>query len=308
MTVKQKNVTVQVIDVKKAPDVAVALSVDFACGSWGMKSLMANRPGQPVDGIESAALAFALVECIKDKLMGNPVAQAKSKVSSVKCSSGKFTVCWNTKGAISSVRSTAVMVASCLAPAKQYARYSDNIKLLGGKPDKAVFGKVVNDFSAAIKKAVNIVIVGKMGKYSDDHLKDIASKVVAKIPATAKLPQAAVPKHPAAEIDFPFFAAKGLTAFVAADYVASNSGGMGVSTYPTKVHVLNKSWEAKRKQIANKKRVSTFVDQRYKKLGDQMSGILAYMVAVRGGEHATILAASKSSPSDVGKRILDALS
>lgn len=306
---KHKNVAVDVIDVKKAPDVVVTMSVDYSFDAWSMKKLSANQPGPLVAGADSSALAFALVECVKEKLIGNPVAQARSKVSSVRCgTSGKFVVCWNTKGAISSVRATSMMAASCLAPAKQYTRYSDNIKLFGGKPDKAAFGKAANDFAAALKKSLHVTVTGRMGKYTADHLSQVAEKVHSKIPEHAKLPQAKPTAHPAAAVDFPFFAAKGLTAYLASEYVAGNSGGMGVSMYNGKVYVLNKSWEAKRKQISDKKRIDTFVNQRYKKLGDQMAGILAYMVAAKCGGHADISAASKSSPSDVGKRIHGALS
>jgi hypothetical protein len=312
MESKSKNITVCVIKSRKAPDVAVVMTIEFSCGDFGMQKLKANNPPQDLyKGAESAALAFSIFECVRDKLVGSPLALAQSKVSSVCCgtSSGTFTICWNTKGTISSVRSTIVKVVSCLAPWKQYARYSDNIRLLRGSPDRGEFNKQASDFAAALKKNIFFDVVGKLGAHTKAHLNVILAKAHAKMPAqSASKPLKAPTAHPVAEFDYPSVSVKGFNAILAAEYIRSNSGGMGVMKCPDKIYVLNKAWESKKKQLAKKARVSTYVAQKYSKLKTDMSSVLAYLVASKcSGDHSSIKMAAKSTASDITKRICETL-
>jgi len=311
MHAEQKNVSLDIITSRKTPDIAVVATIGFKCGDQSLKCLKTNHPASLIKGAESAALAFAVFECVRDKLVGSPQAMASSKVSSVCCSAshGSFTICWNTKGTISAVRSTVAKVASCFAPWKQFSRYSDNIKFLGGKPDRGVFNRQASDFAAAIQKSVNFCVVGKLGKHTPAHLKKVISSAIAKIPKqVAAKPLTLPPAHPEAKCEYPTVAASGLNAILTAEYVRSNSNGMSVDVCPGKIVVFSKSWESKRRQLADKKRISKHIEQKYSKLKDDLHGVLAYLVATKcDGTGAAIKQASKVSPADITKRILSVL-
>jgi hypothetical protein len=302
-----KNVSLNVVDARKAPGVAVVMTIKYSCGS--IAHLRSNSPPDALyAGAESAALAFSIFECIRDALVGTPVALAQSKVSSVCCSSSDktFSVCWHTKGTVSAVRATVAKVVKCLAPWKQYTRYSDNIRFMQGMPDRAVFNRVAADFSDALDK-IQIDVVGKM-RYTTDHLKAIATAAHQKLPKQEKMKPASAPlAHPAEDIGFPFVEVKGLSATLTAEYIRSTSGGMGVAQWPTRLYVLNKGWEAKRRQLADKKRITAYVEQKYAKLKDDMGPTVAFLVATKCG-HGDIKSAAKATKADIIKRIHETLS
>lgn len=307
MEAKSKNISISVVQSLKVPDVAIVLTIGYKTGEHGLKSLLNNTPTELFKGAESAALAFAIFEAVRDKLVGSPLAVAQSKVSSI-CCGGGFTICWNTKGTISSVRSTIVKVAGCLAPSKQYSRYADNIKFLGGSADRGIFNTEAAIFATCLKD-IHFSVVGKLGKFDVSHLKLIVEKASERIPPyEAAKPQTAVPSHPEHELNFPSISGSGFSAILTSEYIRSNSGGMGVGTTHGKIYIYNKSWASKQKQLADKDRINTYVDQKYKKLKAEMSGVVAYVIATKcSGDKTSIALASKSTPADIAKRIYDTL-
>ena len=71
-----------------------------------------------------------------------------------------------------------------------------------------------------------------------------------------------------------------------------------------KIYVYSKSWDSKKKQITSGSRIKDYVNQKFKKLGDNLGGVLAYVVATQcQGGYDTIKAASKISPEAVASKL-----
>ena len=179
MESKLKNLTLVVGMCKKVPDIAVLMGLHYDCSKINLINLKTNNPSDELlNGAESSALGYALFEAIRDKFIGSPLELARSRVSRVDCDSinGKFLISWNTQGSVSMLRKTIGLALSCLDPAKLYAKYAENMKLLGGKNDRDVFNYLANEMIDAIKKGIKVDVVGKIN-VDAAKLKDLLAKV-----------------------------------------------------------------------------------------------------------------------------------
>jgi hypothetical protein len=299
MELKHKNLTAIVGQCNKVPDIAVILGLHYKCSKENLMNLKNNMPSEKLTtGAESSALGYALFEAVRDKFIGSPLELSKSRVSRVDCDciDGKLSISWNTQGTFSMLRKTVGLALTTMDPAKLYSRYAENVKLLGGKNDRDIFNYLAAELSAAIKKEIKLVAVGKI-KMDAAKLKELLQTAENKQPDITSLPKGTKPPvHEKHECAYPSVEASGVSAVILADYIKAKSGGFGVEVCDGKVVVYNKSWDSKKKSL--KSRAKDYVKQKYEKLGDDFPCILAYMAITQSyADCCTAYQIIKSKPS-----------
>lgn len=298
MQVKHKNIELNLAQCKRVADIAVIMGFHFKTNKQCLNMLKCNHPSDTnYNGMESAALGYALYELVKEKLAGSPLEIAKSKVSRISCNglNGKFLLSWNTSG-FSGLRKTLAVALGCLSAPKLYSKYAENMKLLGGKSDREVFNTVSNQMTDAIKKGIKIGVIGKI-KVDEKKIKDLLSKVEPKLPNQEILKGTkSIPKYIDYNQEYPKIKASGIEAVAVADYISAKSGGMSVDVFDGCVVVYNKNADTKIKQLKNKNRISDYV-KKYEKLKDDFYEVFGYMAIVQNlAECCTISTIIKTKP------------
>lgn len=269
---KNKRINICIEPCKKIPDLAVLISFKYECSTSCLKKLKYNAPAlEPKLSKDSdeSALVYSLVECIKEKLTGNPLEMLKSKVSSMKCwqLNKQFMISFKCQGTGSALRKVLSVSLSCMAPQKLFSKYSENIRFLGGVPNKKHFLYAVDKLNQGLEQ-INICAVGKIN-INSEKLNNLTSSISKKLPELMKVKKSDM-EHPEERECvgkmYPVVKANSLESLFIADYIRSNSGGMGVELHDGVVEVYNDKWDSKRKQLSDKKRISDYVDKKYSKL------------------------------------------
>lgn len=292
MEAHTKTISLVVGVTKRTADIAVNLSIPYnGVAACCLKKLMGNCSGhnEMMPGSEHSALAFALFEQIRDKLTGSALEVLKSRVSNIKCHAigNHIVITWNCQGTGSSLRKTCGLALSCLNVSKLFSKYSENIKFLSGKAGKREdFDYCVKALGENIKKHVYISAVGKI-TITKEKLDDIIAVLEKKVPSIDVPSNVQAPaKHEHKDAGFPEVVCSGIAAAAAADYIRSNSGGMGVQVTNTGVTIFNNSWESKHKQLKDPKRIKDYVQKKYEKLGSEFPVLFSYFATTQGYAHA----------------------
>ena len=308
MEAKNKNVCVVHGQSRRVGDSAVSMGLDYSVSPLCLELLSNNsKANECHDGAECAATAYALFEVVRDKMIGSPLEVSRSKVSRIVCGfiGGEFVISWNTQASFSAIRKTLSLALSSLSAPKLYSKFAENCKLLGCKSDPSVFNDCANQLTVAIKKEVKFAIVSK-AKVDATKLKDLVAKVVVKIPKQETLSGAKKPeKHSVHKNEYPVIKATGISAVVAADYIRSKSGGMGVYVMGNEVVIYNNTWTTKQKSLKAASRVGDYVRQKYEKLGADFPNVLAYVAISQGsGNTSTAAKIIKSKPTPASMKEL----
>ena len=303
MNIKSKNIELCIGSYNKLPDIAVIMGTHFKVPKECLNMLKCNYPSTILyTGMESACLAYALYECIRDKLIGSPLEIARSRVSRMGCDSinGKIVYTWNTQGTGSMLRKTIGLAVSCLAPHKLYSKYTENCKLMGYKPNRQVFNKLANNMADEIKKIIKIAVVGKIN-INKEKATDMLDKILQKLPSNyIDKDVEQTPVYEKYECEYPRIKSKGIASVAVADYILSKSGGMAVDVFDDHVVVYNKSWKSKETALSDPDRIKDYVRQKYEKLGSNFHFIFAYLAITRSlAECCTVteILKTKSDPS-----------
>jgi hypothetical protein len=269
-------------------------------------------------GSEEACLAFALFEAVVEKLVKSPLEVSKSRVSSLSCRviEDRLVISWSCQGTGSSLRKTCALAASVLQPHRFSGKFAENMRALTGKPgQRSDFNYAVRKAIDGLKKGIEITAVGKITT-TNDKLKDILGVVSSKFSALAHdVPDAKssnAPEHKSANIDSKVGHVKsnGAAAIAIADYIRSNSNGMGVDIENHGIVVHNPNWESKRKALKSLPKIKDYVDKKYAKLGDEFPSLFAYFGITQGFCHAGTAAKiikSKQKPGELSTAINAAL-
>jgi hypothetical protein len=301
MEAKNKNVCIVYGQSRRIGDSAVSMGLDYSVSPLCLELLSNNQKATEChSGAECAATAYALFEAVRDKMIGSPLEVSRSKVSSIACGfiGGEFVISWNTQASFSAIRKTLSLALVCLNAPKLYSKFAENCKLLGCKSDRLVFNECANQLTIAIKKEVRFAVVSK-AKVDVIKLKDLVANVVGKLPKQETLSGSKKPeKHPEHTHEYPVIKATGIGAVVAADYIRSKSGGMGVYVMGNEVVIYNKSWSTKQKSLNSSSRIGDYVRQKYEKLGADFPNVLAYVaISQRSGNTSTAAKIIKSKPT-----------
>lgn len=167
MQAAEGKVIVTVVTDKILPtNVSVSIGFPSAQSNWFvLRKLMRKVPcGCPslANGSEATALSYAIFDNIEEKLIGNPLAQSKSKVSSVKCNfrNGEFSIHLMCSNTYTAVKKAITLAIKSINPHRLWSKYQANIILLNGKPKRFEFVTCVNDLIQNIM--LNVVVVGKI--------------------------------------------------------------------------------------------------------------------------------------------------
>jgi hypothetical protein len=308
---KLKNISLDIIVHPKVHNLSVSLSIPFTCSPESISLLFGNNPCESDDGrcntlhvlSEESAIAFALFKLIQEKLCGSPLEVARSKVDHVVCAAhdNSFVVSWNTQGTGSALRKTLGVVLKCLAPNTLFARYSNNMKVLGGKANRTEFNYVANKMIEGLAKQIHFVVVGKIK--ADTDFKALLETAAKKYSSSSKSPAGeskAPEKHTEYKMDWPkLTCSDGASAVILADYISHQ--GFGLCLHGRHITIYSHSWNSKRDALKKKDRISGYVDAKYKKLGDTACLFLAYRAnSVAMGAGSVILGvAKKIKPAEV---------
>lgn len=278
----KKGVGVHVTVTKAVPDICVVMDIPLKVSWCTLNCLKSNDSLEGVSPghVEKTALAYAVFECIREKLAGSPLETSKSKISSIRCSSTNkcFLVGWNSQGSLSVMRKNCAIALSCLAPHKLYSKYADNMKVLGVPADKGAFNSAVAEMAKAIKNRVSFVVVGRI-KIDNESLGKAMDVIIKKLPEQ-KVPAASQQKPmlsgEATDSPYPSMDVTGAAGYLTADYINSKANGMAAAFTGSKVIVYSRSWESKRNALLKDSILNSYIDLKFKRLKDKMSGVVMY--------------------------------
>jgi len=299
METRVKNVTLLLGITKRVPDIAVSMSFSYpGIADCCIKQLLCNcssKSSQLKKGSHEAALSYAIYEVIRDKFVSSPLELSKTRVSNITCKSidNHFTISWNCQGTGSSLRKTCGLALSCLYPHKLFSKYSENIRFLSGKNgNKEEFAYCVKKMNEGINKYIQISAVGKISMDAT-KLKEILSAAVDKMSKTENIGSGSSPEYSnndsQHEEEYPIIKCSGIAAAATADYIRTNSGGMGVDVCNHGITIYNTAWNAKKKQLSDSRRIGDYIQKKYERLGAEFPNLFAYFVSTQSyGNSLTI--------------------
>ena len=284
------NINVYVHPTNSLGDVAVGICFKVDLNSCVMNRLNNHRCCDCIpSGSEVSCAAYALYLAVYDKLCGNPLAVKNSKVGrvSVGYNNSHLFFTWNMKGIVSHVRKALGMAMSAMKPSGLFSLYGHCMRKIGGKVKKEHFNSAVNKLINGIKQGVECCVVGKinMGKStseSKNKVDDMANKINNKLdPGSTSSSSSSSSEYKDVtdcdHSDYTELKVNGWHAFVVSDYIRSKARGLEpiICNKNVLVPVKPSNYESLKTKL--KKQVSSFVDQKYKKLGDECGPVLAYL-------------------------------
>lgn len=275
------SVSAFLVNDKLLPNASVVVSFKSQCNWFVLQKLMRGQPCSCLElafASENTAVAYSIYEAIKEKLIGSPLEQSKSKVSSMTCNyqNGEFVMTMSCPNNLPTIKKNLLVVASKIAPHKYYTKYSHNIKLLNGKPFKNEF-LYSSDLLKDMK--LNVFVIGKFN-VTNEKFGDIVDKMNARF---AKIPAQAGGEKPRSlgknlgSTSYPVNMADGYKAVFVRDFIKSETGLPAVLN-SGEVIVYNKKWNVASKKISESA-VNNHANQKYAKLKDKFIPMMLYMIA-----------------------------
>lgn len=315
MEYKTKNLKISLVTSKKVADISICISIPFPdVAECCLKKLSCNctEEGGLMKGSEKAALAYALFETVRDKLVGSALEIAKTRVGNVSCFTigNYFNIRVNTQGTSTNLRKVCGIVLSCFHPEKFFSKYSENIRFLSGKPgQKPEFNYCAKEMITAIKSGINVVVAGKI-KIDKNKLKEIGDSVFNKLPSHENIKDTKVPESKAVESEssYPLIKCSGISLAGIADYVRNNSNGMSIEI--TKKGLLVYNTTSKLDQIKDKNRITEYISKKYERLGDDFMPIFVYFAITQEFADSNTLEkiiSAKLTPSKLKTEVLKAI-
>lgn len=266
---------------KTLPNCSITMGFKYKCNWFVLQKLMRGQPCSCLElayASENTCIAYTIYEVIKEKLMGSPLEQSKSKISTMQCNyqNGEFFITFNCPNNIPVIKKILMIAMSKISPHKYYAKYSHNIKLLNGKPFKNEFLYVCNLMKGF---TVQIFIIGKFN-INLEKISDIVTKVSEKYVHIKEVSGSEKPSSlnkNQGNTDYPFNTAEGYRSIFVKDFIKSESGLPAVIN-SGQVIVYNKKWNVLSKKI-NSTIVKKYTIQKYAKLKDNLIPIVLYMIS-----------------------------
>jgi hypothetical protein len=308
---KIKQISLDVVVLPKVHNLSVSLTIPFWCSPECIALLLGNNPCESDEGMcatlhkgaEESAIAYALFKLVQEKLCGSPLEVARCKVDHVVCGvhDNSFVISWNTQSTGSALRKTIGVTLKCLAPNTLFSRYGYNMKVLGGKSDRAEFNSVANKMIEGLTKQIHFVAVGKIK--ADSDFKGLLETAVNKYSSSSKSAASetkALAKHAEHKMDWPkLVCSDGAAAIILADYIAHQ--GFGLRLCGRQITIYSRSWGSKRDALKKKDRISAYVASKYGKLDKLAGPFLAYRAnsSAMGSGSAVLSVSRQTKPTEV---------
>jgi hypothetical protein len=299
-----------VIESKLTPDMSIVVGFKYLCNWFVLQKLVRGQPcmcAELAHASENTSMIYSIYEAVREKLVGSPVEQMSSKVSSIKCNyqNGEFIISINCSNNTSSAKKIVSAIVSKMTPSKYYNRYCNNIRLLNGKPSRSEFIYCSNELGDV---SLNVFAIGKL---SPTKFKEFINAVSIKIPAHTKQHGGTKPHSLtkiAGETEYPINEADGYKAIFVRDYIKFVTGYNAVIK-SGKVITYNKKWTKDRlkQKIKSVDAIGKFVQKKYARLGDKFHDMIVYTSGTNGDvDTDTLKALCDDHPSS--DKIVDIIS
>lgn len=293
----------------QTPSVAAAVSISFSAPklNWFvLQKLKAEKPCA-CDSLapmsEYTALVYSVFDAVRDKLIGSPDAQMKSKTTcvSVGYCHGNFIISLVCQPSITGVRKSLGLALSKMDPSKLYPRYQKYMRLLGGKPNRDEFEHCVG----MLEINPNVLFCGKM-KITKDKLKAIQTVVEKKLPAGSKVGKGSKPESFSRTMgvtEYPTASADGTSSMFVLDFLDSINvpalfDGKSVVIY------------SKNKLPITSDKIDRYTSSTFGKLKDKTNQVVIFSATARGilcFGHLKSLEGEKLTPSSIASMIKKSL-
>lgn len=281
MDKKIGSTRVYLVNDKSLPNTSITLGFKYRCNWFVLQKLKRGQPCSCLElayASENTCVAYSIYEIIKEKLMGSPLEQSKSKISTMDCNyqNEEFIITFNCLNNIPTIQKILTIAVSKITPHKYYSKYSHNIKLLNGKPFKNEFIYSCNELKGIL---LQIFITGKFN-INDNKFVDIVKRINDKYQIITESNQGEKPHSLSknqGKTDYPINKAEGYMAVFVKDFI-KNEFGLPAVPNSGEVIVYNKKWNVTSKKISDES-VKKYVAQKYAKLKDKFIPIMLYMIS-----------------------------
>lgn len=281
MDKKIGSTRVYLVNDKSLPNTSITLGFKYTCNWFVLQKLKRGQPCSCLElayASENTCVAYSIYEIIKEKLMGSPLEQSKSKISTMDCNyqNGEFIITFNCLNNIPAVRKILTVAVSKITPHKYYSKYSHNVKLLNGNPFKGEFIYSCNELKGS---SLQIFIIGKFN-IDGDKFTDMVKKVNDKYSAITESKGGEKPHSLSkyqGKTDYPTNKAEGYVAVFVKDFI-KNEFGLPAVPNSGEVIVYNKKWNVTSKKVSDAS-VKKYTAQKYSKLKDKFIPIMLYMIS-----------------------------
>jgi hypothetical protein len=309
MEYKSGNIKLTVVASKFAPAAAVSLSFNAPDLNWHvLQKLKQEKPcgcATLAAYSEYTAVVYSIYDDIRDRLIGTPDAQAKSKVSSIQCGfvNKDFIISYVCQSSITAIRKSIGLAVARTAPQKQFPRYSKYIRLLGGKPNRAEFMYCAKRISKNLNICTFVVAKINTSPEKEKAMLEVISNKMPDLDGIEAGTQPASENIPRGKTEFSELKTNGYDSLFILDYLDSiNVPALGSDTG---IIIFDKKWTA-----AKRESVDRFVDSRFGKLNDKLTPMALYSATSRALLNCPAiknLLSAKLSPADIKKIIKSSL-
>lgn len=268
------------INEKIFPNTSVTIGFKYPCNWFVLQKLIRGQPCSCIElayASETTCTAYSIYESIKEVLMGSPLEQLKSKISSMSCNyqNDEFLISFNCSNSLTVVKKNLAVAMSKFTPHKYYAKYSHNIKLLNGKPHKKEYM-----YCANLLKNVPITafIIGKITT-SKEKFDASISKVFERLKPVIIVEgerSRNLDKYQGVT-DYPTVKTSSYNSVFIKDFVKSETG-VTLAVHSKLVIIYNKQWNSVSKKITTK-HIDKYVEKKYAKLEDKFIPMMLYMAS-----------------------------
>jgi hypothetical protein len=288
---------------------AAAVSISFSAPEINWFVLQKLKGEKPcgcdtlASGSEYTALAYCVFDAVRDKLIGSPDAQMKSKTTCVSMGfcHGNFIISYVCQPSLTAVRKSLGLALSRMDAGKMYPRYQKYMRLLGGKPNRDEFDYCV----AMLDVEPNIVICAKTD-ITKDKLKAIQEVVEKKLPEQTKGPKGVKPESfskDMGETEYPTVSGDGVSSMFVLDF-------LDAIQVPALFDGKNIILYTKNKVPADASKIERYTASSYGKLKDKINQVAVFSATSRGllcFGHLGQLENEKLTPSSIASMIKKAL-
>lgn len=282
MEKKYDNIHGFLVNNKLLQTTTVTIGFKYECNWFVLQKLIRGLPCMCAElayASENTCVAYSIYESIREKLLGSPLEQLKSKVSMVTCNyqNGEFIVAFSCSNNLTAIQKNLISSVSKITPHKYYRKYSHNIKLLNGKPSKNEF---IYSSNLLVGKIINVFILGKFN-ITPDKFSNIIEKTGIKYVGLESHTGGVSPhslNKTRGVTSYPTIIADGYKVVFVRDFIAGETGFTTVIKSGV-VIVYNKEWSSLSKKVAPTT-VDKYVEKKYAKLGPKFIPMVLYMASL----------------------------
>lgn len=311
MLSKTDYISIYVFDNKIYPNTIINIGFKLKCNWFVLQKLKRAHPcncSELAYASEPTCLAYTIFLTIKEKLAGSALELSKSNLLNVDCNyhNGQFIISIHLPNSMSNMKKNINQIIPKINPSRNYSLFSECMRILNGKPNKKEFNYCV-DLLQGIR--IDMVILGNL-KINKESLDGIAKTASSNLTLKNNSKPKDIPfslKKQQGVSDFPTIKTTSYKSVFIQDFI-ENETKLPVAVYSTNVTIYHKKWKTISSKI-KPERIASFVDKKYKKLGDMFIPMVLYDIMSKVLLDTTCLIKlykDSPSPSTVKNHIMSA--